>query len=189
MNKLIGLVGDDQVLWCVVFDFKFKFYNFFNIFLVLVVLIIGLLIVLIWVLGFGFYWMNCQFKVFYCEFFLCKFFVWWGVFFCVEKMILLEQIQDLMVKEGFFFKVFGFCVFKIEIVGQSFIGGFEVDFVGIVELCVFCDEVLVQCDVLCVQKSVFVIGVGEGQMFDEICDLLCEICDQLGMVFCQCDDG
>ena len=112
MNESIASSGDDQILRRADFDPKLKLYNFFNILIALVASIIGLPIALVWILGFGFYWTNRQFKALHCELSSRKLSVRRGVLFRVEKTIPLEQIQDLTVKEGPLLNAFGLCLFQ-----------------------------------------------------------------------------
>lgn len=180
MNELAATESDGQVLRRAVFDPKLKLYNFFSYLSALVASIIGLPVALVWILGFGFYWTNRQFNALHCELSSKKLSVRRGVLFKIEKTIPLEQIQDVMVKEGPLLRAFGLCALKIETAGQSTAGASEADLVGIVDPRSFRDEVLAQRDALRAEKTAPTAAQGEEATLVEIRDLLREIRDQLG---------
>lgn len=179
-----------RVLRRAAFDPKLKLYNFFSYLSALAASIIGLPLALVWLLGFGFYWTNRQFNALHCELSSKKLSVRRGVLFKVEKTIPLEQIQDVMVKEGPLLRAFGLCALKIETAGQSSAGASEADLVGIIDPRAFRDEVLAQRDVLLAKKtSTSGDGAADVQTMDEIRDLLREIRDQLAAALRDRSEG
>ena len=150
--------------------------------LICFVTVIGIVILPIWLLGLGQWYVRRSFEAMKCDLHERTLVVKRGIFFKVEKTIPLDKIQDLTVKEGPLLRALGLRSLKIETAGQGTPGASEADLVGIVNPLDFRDEVLRQRDSMSA-VPVSRPGTDEGtigtvELLTEIRDLLSQIAAQ-----------
>ena len=136
----------DQLLTSARFDDKLKTYWYLQIGLICVATVVGIVILPIWLLGWGQWYVRRSFEALKCEMHERTLVVKRGIFFRVEKTIPLDKIQDLTVKEGPLLRWLGLRSLKIETAGQGTPGSSEADLIGIVDPLDFRDQVLRQRD-------------------------------------------
>lgn len=140
--------GRGRILEKAEFDPKLRTYWFWNAVFVLVASLVGIVVLPVWLLGFGQWWTRRQFRAMEAE--LCERSLNYrkGVLFKVEKTIPLEQIQDLTLREGPLLKALGLCSLSIETAGQSATSGSDARLTGVRDARAFRDAVLARRDVL-----------------------------------------
>jgi uncharacterized membrane protein YdbT with pleckstrin-like domain len=144
----IQMTRHDVLLKAATFDGKLKTYWYLMIALTFVVSVVGIVILPLWLLGWGRWYVRRSFEALKCELHERTLVVKRGIFFRVEKTIPLDKIQDLTVKEGPLLRWLGLRSLKIETAGQGTPGASEADLVGIVNPMDFRDEVLRQRDAM-----------------------------------------
>jgi len=140
------LTNNDELLTAARFDDKLRTYWFLQVVLICVATIVGIVILPIWFLGWGRWYVRRSFEALKCEMHERTLVVKRGIFFRVEKTIPLDKIQDLTVKEGPLLRWLGLRSLKIETAGQGTPGSSEADLIGIVDPLDFRDQVLRQRD-------------------------------------------
>jgi putative membrane protein len=175
------MTAADGVLTVARFDDKLRTYWFLQIVVILLATIVGIVILPVWLLGWGQWYARRSFDALKCELHERTLVVKRGIFFRVEKTIPLDKIQDLTVKEGPLLRWLGLRSLKIETAGQGTPGASEADLVGIVDPIDFRDAVLRQRDALSGVSAprpvaeAEVGGDGTIELLTEIRDLLSSI--------------
>ena len=85
----------DELLTAARFDDKLRTYWFLQFVLILLATVVGILILPIWLLGWGQWYVRRNFDMLMCELHERTLVVKRGIFFRVEKTIPLDKIQDL----------------------------------------------------------------------------------------------
>ena len=172
----------DQLLTAANFEDKLRTYWYLQVVLVFVATVVGIVILPIWLLGWGQWYVRRSFEMLKCELHERTLVVKRGIFFRVEKTIPLDKIQDLTVKEGPLLRMLGLRSLKIETAGQGTPGASELDLVGIVNPLDFRDEVLRQRDSMSAvpfsRPSTEEGTSGTMELLTEIRDLLSQIAGQ-----------
>jgi len=176
------LTNNADLMTAARFDDKLRTYWYLQSVLICVATVIGILILPIWLLGLGQWYVRRSFEALKCELHERTLVVKRGIFFKVEKTIPLDKIQDLTVKEGPLLRKLGLRSLKIETAGQGTPGKSEADLIGVVNPLDFRDEVLRQRDSLSA-VPVSRPGTDEGasgtiELLTEIRDLLSQIAGQ-----------
>lgn len=176
------MTHNDNLLTAARFEDKLRTYWFLRVVLIIVATVVGIVILPIWFLGWGQWYVRRSFGALKCELHERTLVVKRGIFFKVEKTIPLDKIQDLTVKEGPLLRMLGLRSLKIETAGQGTPGASEADLIGIVDPLAFRDEVLRQKDSLS-EVPVSRPGTDEGtsggiELLTEIRDLLAQIAGQ-----------
>jgi putative membrane protein len=166
----------DELLIAARFDDKLKTYWYLQYVLVLIVTVAGILLLPIWLLGWGRWYVRRNFEMLMCELHQRTLVVKRGIFFRVEKTIPLDKIQDLTVKEGPLLRWLGLRSLKIETAGQGTPGASEAHLIGIVDPVEFRDKVLQQRDAL---SGAPALPPGSDEETREVVGLLTEIRDLL----------
>ena len=176
------MTTNDELLTAARFDDKLKTYWYLHVVLISVATIVGVVILPIWLLGWGNWYVRRSFEALKCEMHERTLVVKRGIFFRVEKTIPLDKIQDLTVKEGPLLRWLGLRSLKIETAGQGTPGSSEADLIGIVDPLDFRDQVLRQRDSMSaapVSRPVSDEGPsGTIELLTEIRDLLSQIAAQ-----------
>jgi putative membrane protein len=144
----VPLTNNNELLTAVRFDDKLRTYWFLQPALVCVLTVVGIVILPIWLLGLGQWYVRRSFEALKCELNERTLVVKRGIFFKVEKTIPLDKIQDLTVKEGPLLRKLGLRSLKIETAGQGTPGTSEADLIGVVDPLDFRDAVLRQRDLM-----------------------------------------
>ena len=173
------MMGNDALLTAARFDDKLRTYWYLQIVLICVASVVGIVILPIWLLGWGQWYVRRSFESLKCELNERTLVVKRGIFFKVEKTIPLDKIQDLTVKEGPLLRWLGLRSLKVETAGQGTPGASEADLIGIVDPLDFRDEVLRQRDSL---SAVPVPPPGVDEGADGTIELLTEIRDLLSRI-------
>lgn len=170
---------NDALLTAARFDDKLKTYWFMQMVLILAVTVVGILILPIWFLGWGQWYVRRSFESLKCDLHHRTLVVKRGIFFRVEKTIPLDKIQDLTVKEGPLLRYLGLRSLKIETAGQGTPGQSEADLIGIVDPIEFRDAVLRQRDAMSVTPASLpatdTTTGSEIELLTEIRDLVSQI--------------
>jgi putative membrane protein len=173
------LTHHDQLLTAAKFEDKLRSYWYLQGVLAMVATVIGIVILPIWLVGWGQWYVRRRFEMLKCELHQRTLVVKRGIFFRVEKTIPLDKIQDLTVKEGPLLRMLGLRSLKIETAGQGTPGASELDLVGIVNPIDFRDEVLRQRDSMSAAPiSLPSTDAGTGgsiELLTEIRDLLSQV--------------
>jgi len=176
------LNDNDALLTAARFEDKLRTYWYLQAVLISVATVIGILILPIWFLGLGQWYVRRSFGALKCELHERTLVVKRGIFFRVEKTIPLDKIQDLTVKEGPLLRKLGLRSLKIETAGQGTPGSSEADLIGIVNPLDFRDQVLRQRDAMSaapVSRPATDEGTsGTIELLTEIRDLLSQIAAQ-----------
>jgi putative membrane protein len=178
----VPLTNNDELLTAARFDDKLRTYWYLQAVLICVVTVIGIVILPIWLLGLGHWYVRRSFEALKCELHERTLVVKRGIFFKVEKTIPLDKIQDLTVKEGPLLRKLGLRSLKIETAGQGTPGASEADLIGVVNPIDFRDAVLRQRDSMSA-VPVSRPGTDEGagseiELLTEIRDLVSQIAGQ-----------
>ncbi len=178
----VPLTNNNELLTAVRFDDKLRTYWFLQPVLVCVLTVVGIVILPIWLLGLGQWYVRRSFEALKCELHERTLVVKRGIFFKVEKTIPLDKIQDLTVKEGPLLRALGLRSLKIETAGQGTPGTSEADLIGVGNPLDFRDAVLRQRDLMS-SVPVSQPGADEGagselEILTEIRDLLSQIAGQ-----------
>jgi len=176
------LTDNDKLLTAVRFDDKLRTYWYLQVVLICVVTVVGIVILPIWFLGLGQWYVRRSFEALKCELHERTLVVKRGIFFRVEKTIPLDKIQDLTVKEGPLLRKLGLRSLKIETAGQGTPGASEADLIGIVNPIAFRDEVLRQRDSM---SAVPASRPGTDEETSGAIELLTEIRDLLSQIVAQ----
>ncbi len=176
------MTDTDELLTAARFEGKLRTYWFLQVVLLCVATVVGIVILPIWLLGLGQWYVRRSFEMLKCELHERTLVVKRGIFFKVEKTIPLDKIQDLTVKEGPLLRWLGLRSLKIETAGQGTPGASEADLAGIVDPLDFRDQVLRQRDSMSA-APVSRTGTDEGtsgtiELLTEIRDLLSRIAAQ-----------
>lgn len=176
------MTNNDELLTAAQFDDKLRTYWYLQPVLVCVATVVGIVILPIWLLGLGSWYVRRSFEALKCELHERTLVVKRGIFFKVEKTIPLDKIQDLTVKEGPLLRRLGLRSLKIETAGQGTPGSSEADLIGVVNPLDFRDAVLRQRDSMSA-VPVSRPGTDEGdigaiELLTEIRDLLSQIAGQ-----------
>lgn len=166
----------DELLTAARFDDKLRTYWFLQFVLILLATVVGILILPIWLLGWGQWYVRRNFDMLMCELHERTLVVKRGIFFRVEKTIPLDKIQDLTVKEGPLLRWLGLRSLKIETAGQGTPGASEAHLIGIVDPIEFRDRVLQQRDAVSVTSA---LPPGADEESNRVVGLLTEIRDLL----------
>jgi putative membrane protein len=166
----------DELLTAARFDDKLRTYWYLQFVLILLATVVGILLVPIWLLGWGQWYVRRNFEMLMCELRERTLVVKRGIFFRVEKTIPLDKIQDLTVKEGPLLRWLGLRSLKIETAGQGTPGASEAHLIGIVDPMEFRDSVLQQRDAI---SGVPVSPPGTDEGTHGVVELLTEIRDVL----------
>ena len=170
------MTNHDELLTAVRFEDKLRTYWYLQIVLICVVTVVGVVILPIWLLGWGQWYVRRSFEALRCELHERTLVVKRGIFFRVEKTIPLDKIQDLTVKEGPLLRMLGLRSLKIETAGQGTPGAAEAHLIGIVDPLDFRDEVLRQRDSM---SALPVSRSGTDEETSGTIELLTEIRDLL----------
>lgn len=178
----VHMTDTDELLTAARFEDKLRTYWFLQVVLLCVATVVGIVILPIWLLGLGQWYVRRSFEMLKCELHERTLVVKRGIFFKVEKTIPLDKIQDLTVKEGPLLRWLGLRSLKIETAGQGTPGASEADLAGIVDPLDFRDQVLRQRDSMSA-APVSRTGTDEGtsgtiELLTEIRDLLSRIAAQ-----------
>ena len=176
------MTNNDELLTAARFDDKLRTYWYLQPVLVCIATVVGIVILPIWLLGLGRWYVRRSFEALKCELHERTLVVKRGIFFKVEKTIPLDKIQDLTVKEGPLLRKLGLRSLKIETAGQGTPGSSEADLIGVVNPLDFRDAVLRQRDSMSA-VPVSRPGTDEGdsgtiELLTEIRDLLSQIAGQ-----------
>ena len=176
------MTNNDELLREVRFEDKLRTYWYLQVVLICAATVIGIVILPIWLLGLGQWYVRRSFEALKCELHERTLVVKRGIFFRVEKTIPLDKIQDLTVKEGPLLRKLGLRSLKIETAGQGTPGASEADLIGVVNPLDFRDAVLRQRDSMSA-VPVSPPGTDEGdggtiELLTEIRDLLSQIAGQ-----------
>ena len=114
----VPLTYNDELLKAARFEDKLRTYWYLQVVLVCVATVVGIVILPIWILGLGQWYVRRKFEVLRCELYSRTLVVKRGIFFKVEKTIPLDKIQDLTVKEGPLLRALGLRSLKIETAGE-----------------------------------------------------------------------
>lgn len=166
----------DELLTAARFDDKLRTYWYLQFALILLATVVGILILPIWLLGWGQWYARRNFEMLMCELHERTLVVKRGIFFRVEKTIPLDKIQDLTVKEGPLLRWLGLRSLKIETAGQGTPGASEAHLIGIVDPLEFRDRVLRQRDAVSVAPA---LPPGIDEEASGVIELLTEIRDVL----------
>lgn len=178
----------DSVVAEAEFEGKLKTYWFLRVLVFFVVSIVGIVLIPVWVLGWGQWWSRRRFENLRCVLNQRSLVVERGVLFKVEKTIPLDKIQDLTVTEGPLLKAFGLRSLRVETAGQSSPQGTsDADLVGVVDPRSFRDRVLDQRDRLLGTASPPIER--ERPASASVEGLLIEIRDLLGALVAQGDSS
>ncbi len=176
------MTNHDELLTAVRFEDKLRTYWYLQIVLICVVTVVGVVILPIWLLGWGQWYVRRSFEALRCELHERTLVVKRGIFFRVEKTIPLDKIQDLTVKEGPLLRMLGLRSLKIETAGQGTPGAAEAHLIGIVDPLDFRDEVLRQRDSM---SAVPISRPGTDEAKNGTIGLLTEIRDLLRQIAAQ----
>ncbi|MFC1790986.1 PH domain-containing protein [Gemmatimonadota bacterium] len=173
------MTDNNELLTAARFEDKLRTYWYLQTVLICFATIVGIVILPVWLLGFGLWYVRRSFEALKCELYERTLVVKRGIFFKVEKTIPLDKIQDLTVKEGPLLRKLGLRSLKIETAGQGTPGASEADLIGIVDPIDFRDRVLRQRDSMSL-TPVGQTGAEEGtsgtiELLTEIRDLLSQI--------------
>lgn len=176
------MTNHDELLTAARFEDKLRTYWYLQFVLICVVTVVGVVILPIWLLGWGQWYVRRSFEALRCELHERTLVVKRGIFFRVEKTIPLDKIQDLTVKEGPLLRKLGLRSLKIETAGQGTPGASEADLIGIVNPLDFRDEVLRQRDSM---SAVPIARPGTDEAKNGTIGLLTEIRDLLRQIAAQ----
>lgn len=144
-----NLMANDNILARAEFDEKLKLYWYLQWIIAMVATVIGVLLVPVWLLGWGKWYTVRAFDALECVLTERSLIVRRGVFFRVEKTIPLDKVQDLSLREGPLLKALGLMSVRLETAGQSAAqNASEANLVGVVDARGFRDRVLVQRDLV-----------------------------------------
>lgn len=173
------MTDTDDLLTAARFEDKLRTYWFLRVVLICVATVVGIVILPIWLLGLGQWYVGRSFEALKCELHKRTLVVKRGIFFKVEKTIPLDKIQDLTVKEGPLLRMLGLRSLKMETAGQGTPGASEADLIGIVDPLTFRDEVLRQRDSM---SALPLSRPGTDEGTSNAVDLLTEIRDLLRQI-------
>ena len=176
------MTNNDELLTAARFDDKLRAYWYLQVVLICVATVVGVVILPIWLLGLGQWYVRRSFEALKCELHERTLVVKRGIFFKVEKTIPLDKIQDLTVKEGPLLRKLGLRSLKIETAGQGTPGASEADLIGIVSPLDFRDGVLRQRDSM---SAVPASRRGADEGTSDSIELLIEIRDLLRRIAAQ----
>ncbi len=172
----------DEMLAAARFDDKLRTYWYLQFVLILFATVVGIVILPIWLLGWGQWYVRRNFEMLMCELHERTLVVKRGIFFRVEKTIPLDKIQDLTVKEGPLLRWLGLRSLKIETAGQGTPGASEAHLIGIVDPIEFRDRVLQQRDAI---SGAVALPPSSDEETDGVVELLTEIRDLLSRMASQ----
>ncbi len=137
---------NDELVTAARFEDKLRTYWYLQGVLAFVLTVVGIVILPVWLLGWGKWYVRRSFEALKCDLHERTLVVKRGIYFTVEKTIPLDKIQDLTVKEGPVLRMLGLRSLNIETAGQGTPGAAEANLIGIVDPLDFRNEVLRQRD-------------------------------------------